>query len=141
MAKALELAYDEFDRHTGHYQAMRDHLIESVLRRVPGAYVTGHPEQRLPAHASFVFDDINGNTLLMHLDMQGIAASSASACKTGNPEPSGVLLAMGYPRQLALGSLRLTVGRQTSAEDLDYVVDVLDETIEKLRKLNREMVQ
>ncbi len=133
MAKALQLAYVE--PHNAHYQAMRDRLIGGVLNRVPNAKLTGHPEQRLPSHASFIFDGIESNLLLSHLDLKGIAASSGSACKTGNPEPSGVLLAMGYSEKEALSSLRLTVGRQTTPEEIDYAVDTLVEVIEKLAKL------
>jgi cysteine desulfurase len=135
LAKSLELAYSELDEHNMHYQTMRDQLIDGVLSRVSNAQLTGHPEQRLPSHASFVFDGIDGNKLLMHLDLNGVAASSGSACKTGNPEPSGVLLAMGYTREQALGSLRLTVGRQTTADDIDYTVDVLVQTVEKMYKM------
>jgi cysteine desulfurase len=132
MAKALELAYDEHDERVAHYQARRDQLIDGILARVPNAQLTGHPEQRLPSHASFVFDGLDGNILLMHLDLKGVAASSASACKTGNPDPSGVLLAMGYSHDTALGSLRLTVGKDTSEEDIEYAVEALAETVEKL---------
>src|SRR5690606_3819885 len=135
MARALELAYSELDDRTAHFRALRDQLIAGVLSRVPGAQLTGHPEQRLPSHASFVFDGIESNMLLMHLDIKGIAASSASACKTGNPEPSSVLLAMGYPRETALGSLRLTVGKDTSEEDIEYAVETLAQTVEKLHKM------
>ncbi len=106
-----------------------------MLSRVPGAQLTGHPEQRLPSHASFVIDGIDGNMLLIHLDLKGVAASSASACKTGNPEPSGVLLAMDYAPTLALGSIRLTVGQQTTAADVDYAVEMLAAAVEKLRSL------
>jgi len=135
MAKALQLAYEESEIHLAHYRAMRDRLIDGVLSRVPNAQLTGHPEQRLPSHASFIFDGIESNLLLSHLDLKGIAASSGSACKTGNPEPSGVLLAMGYSEKEALSSLRLTVGRQTTAEDIDYTVTTLAEVVEKLAKL------
>ncbi len=135
LAKALELAYDELDERMAHYRTMRDHLIDGVLSRVPGAQLTGHPEQRLPSHTSFVFDGIDGNMLLMHLDLKGIAASSGSACKTGNPEPSGVLLAMGCDPELAKGSLRLTVGMQTTEDDIDYAVATLAETVGKLHRL------
>ncbi|MBZ0298725.1 MAG: cysteine desulfurase, partial [Anaerolineae bacterium] len=82
LAKALEIAYAEREKHNAHYQAMRDRLIEGVLADVPSARLTGHPDQRLPAHASFLIEGIDSNTLLMHLDMNGIAASSGSACKT-----------------------------------------------------------
>jgi cysteine desulfurase len=135
MAKALELAYSDFDAHVTHYRTMRDRLIEGVLSQVNGAHLTGHPQDRLPGHASFIIDGIESNMLLVHLDMKGVAASSASACKTGNPEPSGVLMAMGYTPEEALSSLRLTVGRQTTAEDVDYAVSVLAEAVEKLQRM------
>lgn len=141
MAVALEQAYAEFDARTVHYRARRDQLIDGVLRRVPGVQLSGHASLRLPAHASFVIDGVDSVTLLMHLDRRGIAASGGSACKTGNPEPSDVLLAMGYSREAALGSLRLTVGLQTTEADIAYTIDVLGDVVERLRKLNREMVQ
>jgi cysteine desulfurase len=140
LAKALELAYQEWAVYVTRYRTLRDQLIDAVLRCLPGAQLTGHPEQRLPSHASFVLDGVESNLLLMHLDMKGVAASGGSACNTGNPEPSPVLLAMGYSKKEALGSLRLTVGRQTTPQDVEYAVGVLVETVEKLRKLNREMV-
>src|SRR6185295_12954815 len=96
LAKALQLAYDEIESRTAHYCAMRDLLIDGILKHVSNAQLSGHATERIPSHASFVFEDIDSTTLLMHLDMKGIAASSGSACKTGNPEPSEVLLAMGY---------------------------------------------
>ncbi len=139
MSKALELAYAELDERVAHFTSLRDRLIGSVLSRIPDVHLTGNPLNRLPSHASFLFAGLDGNALVTHLDMRGIAASSASACKTGNPEPSSVLLAMGYPRKDALGSLRLTVGLHTTPEDIDYTVDVLSDVVEKLRKLNREM--
>ncbi len=135
MAKALELAYDEFDERTAHYRTMHDQLIDGVLHHVEGAHLTGHPEQRLPSHTSFVIDGIESNTLLMHLDLKGVAASSGSACETGNPDPSRVLVAMGYPRDLALGSLRLTVGLQTTEEDVEYAVETVAASVKKLHKL------
>jgi cysteine desulfurase len=140
MAKALELAYDELDERVAHFQAMRDQLIDGVLSRVPGTHLTGHPTQRLPSHASFLLEDMDSGALIMHLDVRGVAASGSSACKTGNPEPSEVLLAMGYTPKEASGSLRLTVGRQTTPEDIDYTVETLVDTVEKLRKLSREII-
>lgn len=134
--KALELAYAERDHHIAHYITLRDALIEGILARIPDVALTGRRDERLPSHASFVFKYVNGNTLLMHLDMKGIAASSGSACKTGNPEPSGVLLAMGYDRDWALGGLRLSVGRQTTHEDIAYVIEVLPAIIEKVRQFS-----
>ncbi|MBZ0288386.1 MAG: cysteine desulfurase [Anaerolineae bacterium] len=140
MAKALELAYDEFNERTTHFLAMRDQLIDGVLTRVPGAHLSGHPMQRLPSHASFIVEGVESGVLIMHLDMRGVAASGGSACKTGNPEPSQVLLAMGYTPKEASGSLRLTIGRQTTADDVGFTVSVLAETVEKLRKLSRELI-
>lgn len=137
MAKALQLAYEEYEARTAHFRQMRNMLVDGILSRVPNAALTGHPQQRLPAHASFVFDGVDGNTLLMHLDMKGVAASSASACKTGNPEPSGVLLALGYPPDAALGSLRLSVGLQTTEADIAYAVDAVASSVEKLYRLRQ----
>ncbi len=135
MARALEIAYEEFDENVRHYTAMRDLLIDGVLRRVPNARLTGHPQQRLASHASFVFEGVDSSRLIMHLDMRGIAASGGSACKTGVPEPSGVLLAMGYSPHEAIGSLRLTVGRQTTEADVEYAVSALVEVLDKLYRL------
>jgi cysteine desulfurase len=135
MAKALEIAYEEFDANVAHYTAMRDELIDGVLQRVPNARLTGHRQQRLASHASFIFEGIDSSRLIIHLDMKGIAASGGSACKTGNPEPSGVLLAMGYSEREAIGSLRLTVGRQTTEADIEYTIGALAEVIEKLYRL------
>jgi cysteine desulfurase len=139
LAKALELAYAEREHWVSHFNVLRAQLIDGVMSRVPGARLTGDPDNRLPSHASFLFDGLEGNTLVMHLDMRGVAASTASACKTGNPEPSDVLLAMGYTPDEAAGSLRLTVGRGTTPDDIDYTVDVLVDVVEKVRKLQREM--
>ncbi|MER3545999.1 MAG: cysteine desulfurase NifS, partial [Chloroflexota bacterium] len=93
------------------------------------------PSQRLPNHASFAIHGVTGQDLLVHLDMAGIAASSGSACAVGNPEPSEVLLALGLPREWALGALRLTVGRQTTEEAVAYTLDVLPGIVQRLRAL------
>lgn len=140
MAKALELAYEEHEIRVPHLRQMRDMLIDGVTSRIDGAYLTGHPEQRLPSHASFVIEGVDSNMLVVHLDMKGVAASSASACKTGNPKPSDVLLAMGYEGQLAMSSLRLSVGLKTTEEDVMYAVDVLVDVVGTLRKLKQGMV-
>ncbi|MCA9908454.1 MAG: cysteine desulfurase, partial [Anaerolineae bacterium] len=135
MAKALELAYDEHEARVAHYQTLRDALIDGVLARVPGAHLTGHRTQRLPGHASFILDGVEANMLLVHLDLKGIAGSSGSACKTGNPEPSGLLMAMGYTPEQALTGLRLTVGMQTTEADIEYTIDAIAESVEKVRAL------
>lgn len=135
MAKALQLAEEEREARTAHYRALRDQLIDGILTHVPDAYLTGHPTHRLPSHASFVFADVDSSKLLMHLDMRGIAGSGGSACKTGNPEPSGVLLAMGYPPELAIGSLRLSVGLHTTPQEVADAVEAVRHSVEKLRAL------
>lgn len=135
LAKAFELAYQKFDDHVNHYRRQRDRLIDGLLSQVPDAILTGHPEQRLPNNASFVFPGTDGNQLLMHLDMNGIAASSGSACKTGSPEPSRVLLSMGIEAEVARSSLRLTVGRQTSDDDIAYALAIIPEAVAKVRRL------
>lgn len=141
LAKALELAYAEYESRVKHYTDLRDRLIQGILSRVPDSELSGHPTQRLPSHSSFVFNQIDSNVLLMHLDMNGIAGSSGSACKTGNPEPSKVLVALGYSPEMAKSNLRLTVGMQTTAEDIDYTIDVVAGAVEKLSKLQREMTK
>ena len=135
MARALSLAAVHLEEDVKHYKAMRDALIEGIAASVPDAELTGHPTERLPNSASFVFKNVEGNALLMHLDAAGIAASSGSACKTGMPEPSDVLTAMGYDAAWALGGLRLTVGRQTTANHIAYVLATLPKVIQKLRGL------
>ena len=138
MAKALELAHTENTARLAHFRAMRDLLIQGVLDRVPGSALTGHPTKRLPSHASFILPGIDANALLMHLDMHGIAASSGSACKTGNPEPSEILLGVGYTREQATSGLRLSVGIHTSEGDIHYAIDVLAEAAEKLSLIQRD---
>ncbi len=134
MAEALALTVDERNLHNDRYRRMRDSFLVEVPRRIPGALVTGHPTERLPNHASFVFQDVDGNELVAALDMAGFACSSGSACKTGLPEPSQVLLALGVEPELALGSLRATVGRATDEEEIHRFIHVLEETIERLRQ-------
>lgn len=136
LAEAFKITVEEREAHNGRYRALRDRLIEGVLRTVPESALTGHRTERLPNHASFVFKHVNGNDLLMHLDLAGIAASSGSACKTGDPKPSDVLLALGLPPEWALGSLRVTVGRQTTEAHIDQLLSVLPDIVGKLRALS-----
>jgi cysteine desulfurase len=136
-AKAFELAMGELEERNAHYQQLRDALIDGFLSAFPDDCVlTGHPTERLPNNASFAFRHIDGNNLLMHLDMAGVAASSGSACKTGNPKPSAVLEAIGLAPEFTKGGLRLTVGQQNSLDDINYVVEIMPGIIEKLQKMN-----
>ena len=138
LATALELAHQENEERVARFACLRDQLIDGVMRDVPEAELSGHPTCRLPSHASFVLPGIDANALLMHLDMWGIAASSGSACKVGDPEPSAILLAVGYAPEAAKCGLRLSVGLGTTPEGIDYAIEVLAEAARKLRKMNRQ---
>ncbi len=135
-ARALELARAELAENTARLTALRDRLIDGVLRRVPDAQLSGHPTDRLAGHASFVFRHVESNTLLMVLDQHGIAASSGSACKTGNPQPSPLLEALGYGPEWTRGGLRLTLGHSTTEADIDAVLEVLPQAVERVRALS-----
>ncbi len=135
LAKALTIAQRDLERNTEHLTTLRDRLIEGVLDRIPRTELTGHPVKRLPHHASFLFQGVEGESLLLQLDMEGIAASSGSACTSGSLEPSHVILALGYPRDRALGSLRLSVGKDTSDVEIDLVLDRLPGMVARLRTM------
>ena len=141
LAKALELAYAEREERRAKVDKLRAMLIDGILSRIPQAELTGHPEQRLPSHASFVFDGLDANQLLIHMDLKGVAASSASACKTGNPEPSATLIALGYDRDTAFGSLRLTLSHHTSEDDIAYAIDVIADSVAALYKLQKTLAK
>ncbi len=134
MAQALGIAQSEKETRSTSLRPLRDHLIGNILEEIPDSQLTGHPQERLPNHASFLFNGVDGNTLLMMLDVQGFACSSGSACKTGNPEPSEVLTNLGYPREWALGSLRLTLGMYTTPQDVEQFLSVFPGVISNLRQ-------
>lgn len=135
-AEALRLAAEEREARTAHVRPLRDHIIGTVLETISDSRLTGHPELRLPNHASFVFKDVDGNLLLQMLDSAGFACSSGSACKTGNPEPSEVITALGYSRDWALGSLRITLGMDTTAAHVESFLKTLPGLIDKARSLH-----
>ncbi len=132
LAHALELAEAERSIHNEHLRSLRDRLIAGVLREIPSATLSGHPSERLPSHASFTFPGIDAQTLLMHLDLRGFAASSGSACKTGQTEPSAVLMALGHDEESARSGLRLTLGRETSAAQIEATIGALREIVSSL---------
>ena len=136
MAEALELAVKEMPEELTRLKALRDELISGVLIKIPDSLLNGHPTQRLPNNANFSFHGVEGETLLVQLDMHGIAASSGSACSSGSLEPSHVLLAIGVPHELAIGSVRFTLGRFTTREHISQVLKVLPEIVERLRSLS-----
>lgn len=135
LATALDIAQQGYKERLNHYLPLRDQIIENILKEIPFAKLTGHPSHRLPNHTSFIFEGVDGNTLLMMLDAAGYACSSGSACKTGDPEPSDVLLALGFPRELALGSLRVTIGQPTTIEEIEGFLDTLPELVYQVREL------
>jgi cysteine desulfurase len=137
MAEALHIVQTKRVRNTDQLMQLRDHLIGEILESVPDSRLTGHPSARLPNHASFTFKDVDGNALLMLLDVAGFACSSGSACKTGDPEPSEVLTALGLERQWALGSLRVTLGKDTTASQVEVFLRELPGLIQRVRQLNQ----
>lgn len=135
-ATALRLALAEREEMVAHYTSLRDRLIEGLRIALPGdARLTGHPVERLPHNASFAFRDVSGNDLLMHLDLAGIAASSGSACKSGNPKPSATLEALGLGPEWTKGGLRLTVGRQNTVAEIDYALETIVTAVHKLQRV------
>jgi cysteine desulfurase len=135
-AAAFALAQNNRKSHIAHYEQLRDRLITGILADVPDCILTGHPTERLSHHASFALRGVNGNDLLMHLDMAGIAASSGSACLTGNPKPAAVLEAMGLGSEWTMGGLRLTVGRQNNLEQIEQVIKILPNLVARIRQFS-----
>ena len=134
-AEALRLTNEEREHRAAHVQPLRDKIIGTVLETIPNSRLTGDMTSRLPHHASFAFQNVDGNLLLTLLDAAGFACSSGSACKTGNPEPSEVMNAIGLSRDWGLGSLRVTLGKDTQPEQVESFLHVLPAAIEKARLL------
>ncbi len=135
LARALEITHSERESENARLQALRDKLI-SGLSAIPYTRVNGSLAQRLPNNVNVCFEFIEGESLLLTLDMRGVAASSGSACTSGSLEPSHVLLAMGLPHEIAHGSLRLTLGRGTTEADVDYVLGEIPQIVERLRAMS-----
>ncbi len=130
---ALARAHANLEAEGAYVSGLRDKLIASIQKRIPGAHLMGHATNRLPNNVNFCIEGIEAETLLLKLDMRGIGASSGAACASGSTEPSHVLRALGVPRDLAEGSLRLTLGIDNSIEDIDYALDVLESCVAELR--------
>jgi len=135
LSEALKFVKLEREERAQRLLPMRDKIIGTVLEEIPHTILTGHPSQRLPNHASFVFEGVDGNALLMMLDVAGFACSSGSACKVGIPKPSEVLTAIGLSPNWALGSLRITLGKDTTAEKVEAFLEVLPKLVERARSL------
>jgi len=135
-AEALKIAEKERKKETKRIKKLRDKLIKGVLKTIPNSYLTGHPEKRLPNFASFRFDFVEGESIVMLLNEYGICASTASACASKEITPSHVLVACGLKPFEAQGSLRITLGKETKEKDIDYLLKILPLVIKKLRKLS-----
>ena len=135
MARAFQLIQQEAPARMKKLIDLRDRIINAVLDAVPDVRLTGHPQQRLPNHASFVFKDVNGNLLIQVLDAAGFACSSGSACKTGDPKPSTTLTHLGLDPSWAMGSLRVSLGKDSTSEEVDRFLDILPGSIRKVREL------
>ena len=135
LSLALETANSNRGETGRSCSALRDKIIASVLEQIPGSHLNGHASQRLPNNANFSFTGVEGEPILLGLDMAGIAASSGSACSSGSLEPSHVLLALGQSAEIARGSLRLTLGRENTEEEIEYLLEVLIDLVRRLRQL------
>lgn len=136
LGKAVELAMTTMQERMEYETKLRDYLINRVTSEIPFTRMNGHKKLRLPNNASFCFRFIEGESLLIMLDMKGIAGSSGSACSSGSLDPSHVLLAIGLPHEIAHGSLRLTLSEETTKEEIDYVVESIKEIVSKLREMS-----
>ena len=136
LGAAVKRAADTMAERTGKETELRDYLINRVLDEIPHCRLNGHRTKRLPNNANFSFQFIEGESLLIKLDMKGICGSSGSACTSGSLDPSHVLLAIGLPHEIAHGSLRLTLNEEITKEDIDYVVDSLKEIVGHLREMS-----
>ncbi len=136
LGKAIALAAENIDRHNAQLTAVRDRLIDRILAEIPYTRLNGHRTQRLPGNCNISFRFIEGESLLLALDLKGIAGSSGSACTSGSLDPSHVLLAIGLPHEIAHGSLRLSLSEENTIEQADRVVDALKEIVARLRSMS-----
>jgi cysteine desulfurase len=136
LGKAIELATADISGHNAAITAMRDRLLKGVLEKIPNARLNGHPEKRLPGNFNVSFEFIEGESMLLWLDDEGVCASTGSACTSGSLEPSHVLLATGLPVEISHGSLRLTLGDANKEGDVDIVLDILPKVVQKLRDMS-----
>ena len=136
IAKACEIAMAEMEERMKKETELRDYLIKRILKEIPYTRLNGHSRKRLPNNVNISFQFVEGESILIMLDMAGICASSGSACTSGSLDPSHVLLAIGLPHEIAHGSLRMTLGADITKEDIDYTVDQLKEIVAHLRSMS-----
>ncbi|MEM5814383.1 MAG: cysteine desulfurase family protein [Candidatus Aenigmatarchaeota archaeon] len=135
-ATALEIAQQEKAKESNRLAGLRDYMIAKVLREIPRSYLNGHPTQRLPNNANFTILDVEGESMVLRLSEKGICASTGSACTSRSLEPSHVLQAIGLPKEVAHGSLRFSLGKNTTKADIDYAVKTLKNIVAELRKIS-----
>ena len=136
LGKAIELAYQELDEHNKKIKELRDYYVEQVKAKIPYIRINGDETKRLPGNSNISFRFIEGEGLLLNLDLKGICASSGSACTSGSLDPSHVLLAIGLPHEIAHGSLRISIGKYNTKEEVDYLVENLVKIIGRLREMS-----
>ena len=136
IGKAIELAYSNLDEHNEKIRKLRDYYVEQVKEKIPYIKINGDMEKRLPGNSNISFKFIEGEGLLLNLDLKGIYASSGSACTSGSLDPSHVLLAIGLPHEIARSSLRITIGKYNTKEEVDYLVETLVEIVNRLREMS-----
>jgi len=137
IGKAMELAYDNFDEKNNRLIKLRERLIDGVMERIPYVKLNGHRVKRLPGNVNFSFDGVEGEALLLMLNMKGICVSTGSACSAGSSKPSHVLSAIGLNNDMCKGSIRLTIGDENTEEDIDYTIDCLEKVVERLREIKK----
>ena len=135
LGKAITLAYEEFDKNNNHLKELRDYYIYEVEKRIKNVKINGDRINRLPGNANISFREVDGESLLLNLDLKGICASSGSACSSGSIDPSHVLLSIGLDEKDAAGALRVTFGKENTKDDVDYLVESLTEIVDKLRNI------
>ncbi len=136
LAKAMELAYKDLEEHNKKIKELRDYYVEQIKEKIPYIKINGDMEKRLPGNSNISFRFIEGEGLLLNLDLKGICASSGSACTSGSLDPSHVLLAIGLPHEIAHGSLRISIGKYNTKEEIDYVIENLVEIVGRLREMS-----
>ncbi len=136
LGAAIEIMTRELDQNAAKMTALRDRMIREIARTIPDVKLNGHPTERLPNNVNFSIRFIEGESILLMLDLNGIAASSGSACTSGSLDPSHVLLAMGLKHEVAHGSLRMTLSEYTTDQEIDYVLEILPQIVQKLRDMS-----
>lgn len=136
LAAAMKEAVEGLDEKMGYVKKLTDKLVKGIMENIPYSHYTGDPVSRLPGTASFVFEAIEGEGLILRLDNAGVCGSTGSACSTGSLDPSHVLMAIGLPHEIAHGSLRLTLGEQNTEEDVDYIIETVTDVVKTLRSMS-----